>query len=131
MLFDIDKQKWDPEILGYFNIEPSLLPEVVDSAYDFGIADPEWFGAPIPITGVAGAWKCICQGTGWPATAQSGMAITAQPASPPIRAAATARDGARHTDVATGISNKCLAPDQTLEATISAPSCGREYRTCS
>jgi glycerol kinase len=30
------------------------LPEVHDSVAEFGIADSEWFGAPIPILGVAG-----------------------------------------------------------------------------
>ena len=32
----------------------SVLPSVQDSAGRFGVADPEWFGAAIPILGVAG-----------------------------------------------------------------------------
>lgn len=54
LLFDIGRQSWSEELLDYFSIPGSLLPEVLDSAADFGVADPEWFGAAIPITGVAG-----------------------------------------------------------------------------
>ncbi|MCB1684717.1 MAG: glycerol kinase, partial [Pseudomonadales bacterium] len=53
-LFDIDAQTWSEELLRYFSIPASLLPDVLDSAADFGVADPEWFGAAIPIFGVAG-----------------------------------------------------------------------------
>ena len=53
-LFDINTQTWSAELLAYFDIPDTLLPEVLDSAADFAIADAEWFGAPIPITGVAG-----------------------------------------------------------------------------
>lgn len=53
-LFNIHSQDWDDELLQLFNIPKQLLPEVLDSSADFGIADSEWFGAPIPIGGVAG-----------------------------------------------------------------------------
>lgn len=53
-LFDIHRQQWDSKILDYFAIPSSVLPTVMDSASDFGTADAEWFGAPIPIFGVAG-----------------------------------------------------------------------------
>lgn len=36
MLFNIHKQEWDPELLELFGIPESLLPEVMDSAADFG-----------------------------------------------------------------------------------------------
>jgi glycerol kinase len=54
MLFDIHEQRWDPDLLAALDVPAALLPEVCDSAAAFGIADPEWFGAPIPITGIAG-----------------------------------------------------------------------------
>ncbi len=54
MLFDIETQSWSRELREYFGIDESLLPEVLDSAADFGVADPEWFGSAIPILGVAG-----------------------------------------------------------------------------
>ena len=53
-LFDINAQVWSEELLDYFDIPQAILPEVMDSAGHFAVADPEWFGAPIPITGVAG-----------------------------------------------------------------------------
>ena len=54
MLFDIGSQRWSPELTGYLQIPPSLLPEVLDSAGNFGVADAQWFGAPVPVLGVAG-----------------------------------------------------------------------------
>ncbi|MGE0624689.1 MAG: glycerol kinase GlpK [Pseudomonadales bacterium] len=54
LLFDIHRQAWAPALLDYLSVPESVLPEVRDSAGEFGVADPEWFGAPIPILGVAG-----------------------------------------------------------------------------
>ena len=54
MLYDIGEQSWSPDLLRYFSVPESVLPEVLDNADDFGVADPQWFGAPIPIRGVAG-----------------------------------------------------------------------------
>jgi glycerol kinase len=42
----------------------NLLPEVRDSAAHFGIADAEWFGAPIPICGIAGDQQAALIGQG-------------------------------------------------------------------
>jgi glycerol kinase len=41
-------------LLEYFRIPAAMLPEVRDSAANFGIAGAAWLGAPVPITGVAG-----------------------------------------------------------------------------
>lgn len=54
MLYDITEQGWSVPMLEHFNVPESVLPEVMDSAGHFGVADPEWFGAAIPILGVAG-----------------------------------------------------------------------------
>ncbi|TNF79937.1 MAG: glycerol kinase [Gammaproteobacteria bacterium] len=54
MLYDINKQSWSASMLEHFDIPENVLPEVTDSAGNFGMADPEWFGAAIPILGVAG-----------------------------------------------------------------------------
>lgn len=51
-LFDIHRQDWDAELLELFNVPRSGLPEVLDSAADFGICTI--LGEDIPITGVAG-----------------------------------------------------------------------------
>jgi glycerol kinase len=53
-LFDIDRQRWDPELLDLFGIPAAVLPEVRDSAGDFGTTLPDLFGAEIPIRGIAG-----------------------------------------------------------------------------
>jgi glycerol kinase len=53
-LFDIRRQQWDDELLAFFSIPASLLPEVRDCADDYGVTVPELFGAPIKIRGVAG-----------------------------------------------------------------------------
>ncbi|MBL4892190.1 MAG: glycerol kinase GlpK [Rhizobiaceae bacterium] len=54
MLFNISDNQWDAELLKIFDIPASLLPEVEDCAFDFGICDSELFGAAIPILGIAG-----------------------------------------------------------------------------
>jgi glycerol kinase len=54
MLYDIGRNAWDAEICAALDIPMSLLPEVRDSADDFGLTDPALFGSAIPIAGVAG-----------------------------------------------------------------------------
>ena len=63
-LFDIGKQRWDPELLRYFNVPESLLPDVRDCASDFGTADSKWLGAAVPILGVAGDQQAALIGQG-------------------------------------------------------------------
>lgn len=54
LLYDIERNAWDQQLLALFDIPPALLPEVRDCADDFGSTDPSLFGAAIPISGVAG-----------------------------------------------------------------------------
>ncbi len=54
MLYDIAAGAWDADICEALGIPMNLLPEVRDSADDFGTTDSALFGAPIPIRGVAG-----------------------------------------------------------------------------
>lgn len=53
-LFNIHTQQWDEELLQLYNIPPSLLPEVKDSAAEFGVTSKLLLGQAIPILGVAG-----------------------------------------------------------------------------
>ena len=53
-LFDINRGCWDHALCDLFNIPISCLPEVRDSAGDFGITDKEILGQALPIRGVAG-----------------------------------------------------------------------------
>ncbi|HEX6592549.1 MAG TPA: glycerol kinase GlpK, partial [Moraxellaceae bacterium] len=54
LIFNIEKQAWDDELLALFRIPRSLLPEVKDSSADFGSTTADFLGAPITIGGIAG-----------------------------------------------------------------------------
>jgi glycerol kinase len=54
LLYDIHRGAWDDDLLALFRIPRRLLPEVLDSAADYGTSLAEHFGWPIPICGVAG-----------------------------------------------------------------------------
>jgi glycerol kinase len=54
MLYDIRKGRWSQTICDLFDIPMGMLPEVKDSAADFGMTRPDLFGRAIPIMGVAG-----------------------------------------------------------------------------
>ena len=54
MLYDIRKGQWSSTICDRFEIPMAMLPKVMDCAADFGTTDPDLFGAPLPILGVAG-----------------------------------------------------------------------------
>jgi len=54
MLFDIHKKCWDDEILDYFRIPKSMLPEVRPSSCVYGDTSPDVSGGKIPIAGAAG-----------------------------------------------------------------------------
>ncbi len=51
-LFDIAKGRWDQELCDLFRVPVALLPDVRDSAGDYGSTD--LFGPVLPIRGVAG-----------------------------------------------------------------------------
>ena len=54
MLFNLHSLQWDQELLDLFNIPASVLPELVSSCGEVGFSDVVWFGAPVPIAGIAG-----------------------------------------------------------------------------
>jgi glycerol kinase len=54
MLYNIHERSWDGEILEYFGIPASILPEVRPSSALYGETDPDLFGAPIQLAGIAG-----------------------------------------------------------------------------
>jgi glycerol kinase len=54
LLYDIRKGRWSSTICGLLDIPMQMLPEVRDSAGDFGMARADLFGREIPILGVAG-----------------------------------------------------------------------------
>lgn len=54
MLFDIHRLCWDQEILDYFEIPLSMMPEVHASGYKYGFSDASFFGKEIPICAACG-----------------------------------------------------------------------------
>jgi glycerol kinase len=54
LLFNLDEGRWDPELLEFFNVPARLLPEVRDSAADYGATDAALFGHAIPIRALVG-----------------------------------------------------------------------------
>ncbi|RMD60864.1 MAG: glycerol kinase [Alphaproteobacteria bacterium] len=54
MLYAIDRQTWDDDLLALFDIPAAILPEVRDCDAEFGVCDSGIFGAAIPVAGIAG-----------------------------------------------------------------------------
>ncbi|MHA6642211.1 glycerol kinase GlpK [Mesorhizobium sp. A623] len=54
LVYNIEKNAWDDELLDILNIPAILLPQVKDCADDYGVTDKNLFGAEIKILGVAG-----------------------------------------------------------------------------
>ena len=62
MLMDIGTGQWDDGLCSLFGVPRSLLPEILDSAADFGTSETEIFGAAVPILGVAGDQQAAAVG---------------------------------------------------------------------
>lgn len=54
MLYNIVDGVWDDDLLALFGIPESMMPEVLESADDFGVTDKDVIGFSVPICGVAG-----------------------------------------------------------------------------
>lgn len=53
-LLPLDGADWDAGLCDLFDVPASALAEVIDNAGAFGAALPQWLGAAIPLTGLAG-----------------------------------------------------------------------------
>ncbi len=71
LLYDIRRQCWDPDLLALFGIPEAMLPEVRDNDAEFGATPRDLFGAPLPITGMAGDQQAATVGQ---ACFETGMA---------------------------------------------------------
>jgi glycerol kinase len=71
MLYNIRENRWDDALLDLIRVPRSMLPEVLDSAAQFGTTLPDIFGAPIPVLGIAGDQQAATVGQ---ACFQPGMA---------------------------------------------------------
>jgi glycerol kinase len=64
LLLDIRDGRWDASLCDLFGVPAGMLPEVRDCAGDFGTTQPELFGGPIRILGVAGDQQAATVGQG-------------------------------------------------------------------
>ena len=64
MLFDIDTMDWSEDLCDLFSVSCELLPEVRPSSGTFGSARSDFFGAEMPINGVAGDQQAALFGQG-------------------------------------------------------------------
>ena len=62
MLFNINNNTWDKEILKKLNIPKSILPDVKNSADNFGITNKKIVGYEIPISAVLGDQQAAAVG---------------------------------------------------------------------
>ncbi|AZV76448.1 glycerol kinase [Parasedimentitalea marina] len=54
LMYDIRNGAWSAEICDVLNVPMAMLPEVKDSAADFGVIQADILGGEIPVLGVAG-----------------------------------------------------------------------------
>ncbi len=64
LIYNIHQCDWDDLLLGELRIPREILPDVKDSSGSFGIAQAEWLGEAIPITGIAGDQQAALFGQG-------------------------------------------------------------------
>jgi len=54
LMYDIRSGQWGESLLSLMQVPFAILPQVKDSAAEFGLTDPSLFGAAVPVRGVAG-----------------------------------------------------------------------------
>ncbi|HEX8569364.1 MAG TPA: glycerol kinase GlpK [Caulobacteraceae bacterium] len=64
LLFDLERLAWSDELCDLLRVPRSMLPDVRDTAGDFGETLPEVLGRAIPIRGVAGDQQAAMMGQG-------------------------------------------------------------------
>ena len=64
LLFGIQQLQWDAELLELFDIPAQILPQVRQSADDYGRTDAHWFGREFPIVALAGDQQAAAIGQG-------------------------------------------------------------------
>jgi len=64
LLYNINDQEWDFDLLGLFGVPRESLPDIHRSSEVVGSTDPALFGAEIPIAGIAGDQQAALFGQG-------------------------------------------------------------------
>lgn len=62
MMFNINNQMWDSDLLAAFDIPANILPEVKDNSDNFGCLQSDLLGAAIPIVAAAGDQQAAAVG---------------------------------------------------------------------
>ncbi len=62
LLFDIYRQEWSDDLCALFDVPRSMLPEVRDSAADYGMTDRKLFGASIAVRALVGDQQAAAVG---------------------------------------------------------------------
>src|SRR5262245_23562440 len=62
LLFDLRRCRFEPELLRLLRVPAEVLPEVRASSEVLGECDPQWFGAALPIAGLAGDQQAALYG---------------------------------------------------------------------
>jgi glycerol kinase len=62
MLMDLETGEWDADLLGIFDVPATILPKIVPSSGRVGAALPEFLGAEIPVSGIAGDQQAALAG---------------------------------------------------------------------
>ncbi len=63
-LFHLDERRWDQRATALFGVDPDWLPSVRPSAGDFGTLDRRFWGAEVPVCGMAGDQQAALFGQG-------------------------------------------------------------------
>jgi glycerol kinase len=54
LMYDIHARRWCPQLLAMLDVPAGMLPEVRSCSEVYAHTDPNWLGAPVPISGMAG-----------------------------------------------------------------------------
>ena len=64
LLYNIKTKTWDDELCKILSVPKTMLPQIKNSADDFGLTSPNLFECEIPINGVAGDQQSALYGQG-------------------------------------------------------------------
>ena len=62
MLMNLASGDWDDTLLEWFGVPRAMLPRIMPSSAVVGVAEASWFGAEIPISGIAGDQQAALAG---------------------------------------------------------------------
>lgn len=64
LLFDLHEQRWSNHLCELFRVPAALLPEVRDTAADYGVLHEKVLGAPVPLRALVGDQQAAAFGQG-------------------------------------------------------------------